>query len=524
MVAEVAATAAEKAGARGPGPVRAAREGMAEAETSVPFDFLLALMAATAPEDTAGLPARGETPPGGSVFSDAWPGVMAEEPPGGLGTAGSGGEYAAAGGWPGLRAVWGVIDPAILPEEAPTAATGSGTAPGEVFPVQGQAIPGQAGNEGPGSGPAAGEMAADTGLTFQGLVQPLNGRKNAAAHPGIASGPAERPGEGDGPPGGLRPWAEEGGLTSAGDMAGRDRQAVVRDSPRDYGFRFRMAVDQVRAPGSGQSLPAEATVRQSGEAAAAGLVENAQKGAVQGTGPGSATPVLPDAAGEQVLRPVTADQAGKDGDGPETVITGTAAAGRNAAGTSGADSEGRGEARPGEGNAGKDGEIPVAVGLDARPGASGNTAATLTNIFQGRFSSAVLPHVIGTLRNMTADQARVTVIKLKLEPENLGEIKIRLAYSKGELTAHFFTSSGLVKDAVECSLPQLREALAQHSVSLGEAAAFVGQEQQGQRWADLGGSGYRYREIPSGASGEYPGEPVRTVHAGENGRSLDLFI
>lgn len=149
----------------------------------------------------------------------------------------------------------------------------------------------------------------------------------------------------------------------------------------------------------------------------------------------------------------------------------------------------------------------------------------LANVSPGKFPEVVMPHVAAMLRNAAPDRAGVTVIRLKLEPENMGEIKIRLAYSKGELTAHFYTSSGLVKDAVECSLPQLRETLAQHNISLGEAGAFVGQEQQGQKGTGFTGFGYgRQDRLNGGFSGEYSGEPAKPVYSGNNGGSLDLLI
>lgn len=171
------------------------------------------------------------------------------------------------------------------------------------------------------------------------------------------------------------------------------------------------------------------------------------------------------------------------------------------------------------------GETIHLAGAENRHDPVTTVTTQLSNITPGKFPEVVLPHVAALLRNAAPDHARVTVIRLKLEPENMGEIKIRLSYSKGELTAHFFTSSGLVKDAVECSLPQLRETLAQHNISLAEAGAFVGQDQQGQRGTGFTGFGYgRQGRLNGGFSGEYSGEPINPVNAGNNGGSLDLLI
>lgn len=146
------------------------------------------------------------------------------------------------------------------------------------------------------------------------------------------------------------------------------------------------------------------------------------------------------------------------------------------------------------------------------------------NVTARKFPAVILPHVMASLKNMTAENSRVTVIRLKLEPKNMGEIKIRLSYSNGELSAHFFTSSGLVKDAVECSLPQLKEALAQHNVSLGEAAAFVGQDQQSHKGTP-GGFGQGSREgFTRGFAGEMAAGSVITSQAWGGSSSLDLLI
>lgn len=156
-----------------------------------------------------------------------------------------------------------------------------------------------------------------------------------------------------------------------------------------------------------------------------------------------------------------------------------------------------------------------------------NALPKMPSISVKKFAAEILPYVMNAVKNSGNEGNRVTVIRLKLEPENLGEIKIRLSYAKGELTAHFYTASGLVKDAVECSLPQLRETLSQYHINLGEAGAFVGQEQQnnnGNRFtgynfgASAGNSGMNYPENLSGDTGD-------TISDYGNSKSaLDLLI
>lgn len=152
----------------------------------------------------------------------------------------------------------------------------------------------------------------------------------------------------------------------------------------------------------------------------------------------------------------------------------------------------------------------------------------IQNVTPKKFPSEIIPHFLSTVRNL-GQESRITVIRLKLQPENLGEINIKLSYVKGELTAHFFTSSGLVKEAVESSLPQLKETLTQYNVDLGEAAAFVGQEQQGHKGTGYTGSGQNGSgkvnfDLAAGdLKGADSGETGRTGSGGAD-RLLNLLV
>lgn len=139
---------------------------------------------------------------------------------------------------------------------------------------------------------------------------------------------------------------------------------------------------------------------------------------------------------------------------------------------------------------GKDGRYMAVDGGQVREQVQVNAGSIhIQSITSKKFPAEILPHVLSTVQN-AGHENRVTVIRLKLEPQNMGEINIKLSYVKGELTAHFFTGSALVKEAVESSLPQLRETLSQHNVQLGEAQAHVGQEKQGHQGSGYTGFGY----------------------------------
>lgn len=67
-----------------------------------------------------------------------------------------------------------------------------------------------------------------------------------------------------------------------------------------------------------------------------------------------------------------------------------------------------------------------------------------------------------------------TRVHLKLEPEHLGRLTIKLFFHRGEINAHFYTGSDYVKEVLENSLAQLREVLGQQELKLNEALVFTG--------------------------------------------------
>jgi len=67
-----------------------------------------------------------------------------------------------------------------------------------------------------------------------------------------------------------------------------------------------------------------------------------------------------------------------------------------------------------------------------------------------------------------------TRVQLKLEPEQLGQLTIKLYFHKGELNAHFYTENNNVKEVLEGSLQQLRDSLGRQDLKLNEAFVFVG--------------------------------------------------
>ncbi|MEW6697234.1 MAG: flagellar hook-length control protein FliK [Bacillota bacterium] len=73
-----------------------------------------------------------------------------------------------------------------------------------------------------------------------------------------------------------------------------------------------------------------------------------------------------------------------------------------------------------------------------------------------------------------------TTVRMKLQPEQLGEVTVKLTWAKGELTAQFITATAIAREALESSFPHLKELLAQQDIRLSEAAVFMGQ--QNEQW------------------------------------------
>ena len=87
--------------------------------------------------------------------------------------------------------------------------------------------------------------------------------------------------------------------------------------------------------------------------------------------------------------------------------------------------------------------------------------------------------------------AKEHVAELRVNPPELGPLDIKLTVSGNETTAVFTSPHGAVRDAVESSLPRLREVLAESGVTLGntsvtsdtprDGSAFTAQDGQNSR-------------------------------------------
>ncbi|WP_445005329.1 flagellar hook-length control protein FliK [Halomonas mongoliensis] len=131
-------------------------------------------------------------------------------------------------------------------------------------------------------------------------------------------------------------------------------------------------------------------------------------------------------------------------------------------------------------------------------GAAGSTAATASTASAASASQAGLsaplsspawPAQLGQQVVLLGQRGGEQRAELHLNPAELGPLTISLKVSEQGAQAQFLSAHASVRQALEQAIPQLREALAEQGISLGEAS--VGeQRQQGQeqRQAFAGGA------------------------------------
>lgn len=121
--------------------------------------------------------------------------------------------------------------------------------------------------------------------------------------------------------------------------------------------------------------------------------------------------------------------------------------------------------------------LPVmpATSSATTPAASPSLPATPALAMQSALGSAAWGDEFGQhLLNMVHRGEQQ--VDLYLHPRELGALSVSLSLDEQGARAQFFSAHGAVRSAVEQALPQLREALAQQGISLGEAS--VGDDRQ----------------------------------------------
>ena len=90
--------------------------------------------------------------------------------------------------------------------------------------------------------------------------------------------------------------------------------------------------------------------------------------------------------------------------------------------------------------------------------------------------------------------------ELRLHPAHLGPIEVRLSVQNDQVNVTFNASHPATREALESSLPRLRELLADSGLSLGQASVsqqFAGGERAPERSASPDGGGLRFGDHPA---------------------------
>lgn len=167
-------------------------------------------------------------------------------------------------------------------------------------------------------------------------------------------------------------------------------------------------------------------------------------------------------------------------------------------------------------NAGVMGTTGAASGQTGAAGAA-SPAAQFT--LQAPVASAPWQQQLGQLMVGLAQRGDQHM-ELHLNPRELGPLSVSLKLDDQGAQAHFFSSHSTVRGAVEQAIPQLREALAEQGIALGEA--MVGEHRQGFAGNGDGQPGQRGAALAGEPAASEESVPVSRIIGGDNG-GVDLY-
>jgi len=114
--------------------------------------------------------------------------------------------------------------------------------------------------------------------------------------------------------------------------------------------------------------------------------------------------------------------------------------------------------------------------------AAAPTQATLT----APVTSNVWPQQLGQQLVQISQRGGDQHVKMQLNPAELGPLSISLKFSEQGAQAHFLSASAQVRQVLEQSIPQLREALAEQGISLGDTSVGEQRDPNAQAFAQSG--------------------------------------
>ncbi|WP_447554874.1 flagellar hook-length control protein FliK [Vreelandella sp. EE22] len=116
----------------------------------------------------------------------------------------------------------------------------------------------------------------------------------------------------------------------------------------------------------------------------------------------------------------------------------------------------------------------AALGVATAPAAP--TAASAQPAISTPVTSPAFPEKLGQQLIQMTQRGGEQHVKLELHPAELGPLSIALKVSEHGTQAQFFSAHAQVRQVIEQAIPQLREALAEQGIALGETS--VGQHNQ----------------------------------------------
>lgn len=146
--------------------------------------------------------------------------------------------------------------------------------------------------------------------------------------------------------------------------------------------------------------------------------------------------------------------------------------------------------------------------------ASTPTAATLATPFTSPAWSQQLSQQLVQISQRGGDQH----VQMQLNPAELGPLSISLKFSEQGAQAHFLSAHAQVRQVLEQAIPQLREALAEQGISLGETSVGEQRDPNDQAFAQSSSKNGTKTGSDSGEVGLDEAAPQNT---GSNPLALD---
>ncbi len=136
----------------------------------------------------------------------------------------------------------------------------------------------------------------------------------------------------------------------------------------------------------------------------------------------------------------------------------------------------------------------LALNGSSHPSASAQPAAGFTPTtptqatLAAPVTSSAWPQQLGQQLVQISQRGGDQLVQLHLNPAELGPLSISLKFGDQGAQAHFLSAHAQVRQVLEQAIPQLREALAEQGISLGETSVGEQRDPNAQAFAQSGGN------------------------------------